>query len=294
MVQFGRKSLSILSSGLCLVVALMAGGPFGGQARGNAVSDLVLRVGEQTNDAGNVLMTRSGAVTKEEMECVPGSGGAGGGCGSRLDGWLEQMVAGCLDAHGAAIAANQVGILKRIIVISLPKERLYLEPSNSTNHPFPLTALINPQLWPITTDFSPRCTKDQGSVEADVPGVPFAKSPLASMRRCVDEGEVATFDVWESCLSIPGKAVVVPRYRRVGYRGMRPDGMVVEGVADGRLALALQHEVDHLDGVLMTHNALEEGSEGEREDSLGRVSSIERNPDIRIAMFPGAMAINVT
>ncbi|MEO0392415.1 MAG: peptide deformylase [Pseudomonadota bacterium] len=54
----------------------------------------------------------------------------------------------------------------------------------------------------------------------------------------------------EGCLSIPGLKGQVPRYTHLGYRGMDLDGQTVEGEAFGFHARVLQHEVDHLDGVL--------------------------------------------
>lgn len=54
----------------------------------------------------------------------------------------------------------------------------------------------------------------------------------------------------EGCLSIPGLQGVVPRWRRIGYRGLDPDGRVVEREAEGLRARVVQHEVDHLDGIL--------------------------------------------
>ena len=82
-------------------------------------------------------------------------------------------------------------------------------------------------------------------------------------------------DTWESCLSIPGKHVVVKRHKSIRYRAQRLDGAVVEGVAYGRLALTLQHEVDHLGGVLMTDvaEAAPNGAGEPRADGLGGVSS---------------------
>lgn len=56
----------------------------------------------------------------------------------------------------------------------------------------------------------------------------------------------------EGCLSIPGFQGLVPRYARIGYRGLSPEGRVIEREADGLHARVVQHEVDHLDGVLYT------------------------------------------
>ncbi|MCI4440184.1 peptide deformylase [Tibeticola sp.] len=55
---------------------------------------------------------------------------------------------------------------------------------------------------------------------------------------------------WEGCLSVPGLRGVVPRWRRIRYRGYDPLGRVIERVAEGFHARVVQHECDHLDGVL--------------------------------------------
>jgi peptide deformylase len=55
---------------------------------------------------------------------------------------------------------------------------------------------------------------------------------------------------FEGCLSIPGLQGIVPRYKRIGYRGLDPSGQVIEREAEGLHARVVQHEVDHLDGIL--------------------------------------------
>ena len=55
---------------------------------------------------------------------------------------------------------------------------------------------------------------------------------------------------FEGCLSIPDLRGLVPRHRRVAFRAIDRAGAAVEGVADGLFARVLQHEVDHLDGIL--------------------------------------------
>ncbi len=57
-------------------------------------------------------------------------------------------------------------------------------------------------------------------------------------------------DGWEGCLSVPGLRGVVPRYLRLRYRGFTEKGEPIERVADGFHARVVQHECDHLDGVL--------------------------------------------
>jgi peptide deformylase len=55
---------------------------------------------------------------------------------------------------------------------------------------------------------------------------------------------------WEGCLSIPGMRGCVPRAKHVRFRGLDAEGRTVEGEAEGLTARVLQHETDHLDGVL--------------------------------------------
>src|SRR5919199_316552 len=55
---------------------------------------------------------------------------------------------------------------------------------------------------------------------------------------------------WEGCLSIPGLRGLVPRHARLRWRGCDLDGREVSGEAAGMHARVLQHEVDHLDGIL--------------------------------------------
>jgi len=55
---------------------------------------------------------------------------------------------------------------------------------------------------------------------------------------------------WEGCLSVPGLRGVVPRHLRVRYRGVGLDGKPIEREAAGFHARVVQHECDHLDGIL--------------------------------------------
>lgn len=55
---------------------------------------------------------------------------------------------------------------------------------------------------------------------------------------------------WEGCLSIPHMRGLVPRYTSIRYRGYDVEGNLIEREAHGFHARVVQHEVDHLDGVL--------------------------------------------
>lgn len=57
-------------------------------------------------------------------------------------------------------------------------------------------------------------------------------------------------DGWEGCLSVPGLRGLVPRFERVRYRGFDERGVALEREVDGFHARVVQHECDHLDGIL--------------------------------------------
>lgn len=55
---------------------------------------------------------------------------------------------------------------------------------------------------------------------------------------------------WEGCLSVPGLRGIVPRHRRLRYRGLDAEGRPFEREAEDFHARVVQHECDHLDGIL--------------------------------------------
>jgi peptide deformylase len=55
---------------------------------------------------------------------------------------------------------------------------------------------------------------------------------------------------WEGCLSVPEMRGLVPRHRQIIYRGFDPQGNAIEREAEGFHARLVQHECDHLDGIL--------------------------------------------
>jgi peptide deformylase len=77
--------------------------------------------------------------------------------------------------------------------------------------PVPQTVLLNPELEPIGED--------------------------------MEEG-------WEGCLSVPGMRGLVPRYKRLRYRGLDQYGGPIERTVENFHARVVQHEVDHLLGIL--------------------------------------------
>ncbi len=87
-----------------------------------------------------------------------------------------------------------------------------------------------------------------GRVEEDPEDVPMGNTVLINPQvELLGEERVLG---WEGCLSIPGMRAAVPRAGRVRYRGVDCDGVPVERVVAGFHARVVQHENDHLDGIL--------------------------------------------
>lgn len=105
------------------------------------------------------------------------------------------------DAPGIGLAAPQIGVMKRIVVMDLAKE---------DEEPAPMV-LINPEILKVS-----------------------------------EETQVTE----EGCLSIPELYYEVERPAEVTVRYTDLDGKTVEVEAKERLAVCMQHELDHLDGVL--------------------------------------------
>jgi len=118
---------------------------------------------------------------------------------------LEDMAETMYDAPGVGLAAPQIGIQKRIIVVDPgPKNP---EDENETGE---LYKLVNPEI-----------IKSEGQVDSE-----------------------------EGCLSIPGIKETIKRSQRVVVKALNEDGEEINIDADGFLAIVLQHEIDHLNGVL--------------------------------------------
>jgi peptide deformylase len=80
----------------------------------------------------------------------------------------------------------------------------------------------------------------------DAPAVPetvLINPQITPLSELQEEG-------WEGCLSVPGLRGVVPRFARIRYAGFDPQGRPIEREAEGFHARVVQHECDHLAGVL--------------------------------------------
>jgi len=106
------------------------------------------------------------------------------------------------EAEGVGLAAPQIGISKRVIVVDVGEG---------------IIQLINPEV-------------------------------------VTGEGEATDL---EGCLSIPGVQGLVSRPAKIKVRGINREGDILEIEATGLLARALQHEIDHLEGILFTDKVTE-------------------------------------
>ena len=125
---------------------------------------------------------------------------------AELKSLLEDMRETMIDAHGAGLAAPQIGVGLRVVIFGFEHNQRYPDAE-----PVPYTELVNPLLTPLTTE-----------MEED----------------------------WEGCLSVPGLRGQVPRFTRLRYTGFDPDGRPIQREASGFHARVVQHECDHLDGIL--------------------------------------------
>ncbi len=110
----------------------------------------------------------------------------------------------------------------------------------------PGVGLAGPQVYVPLRLFVLRIPGERESADPDSVAVPNTVLINPEIEPIGDEIALG----WEGCLSIPEMRAVVPRALRVRYRGVDCDGNPVEGEAAGFHARVLQHENDHLDGIL--------------------------------------------
>lgn len=123
------------------------------------------------------------------------------------------------EVNCAGLAAPQIGFAKKIIVFSVPEKPELKRWRADFSQTMPKTIFINPRYKPI--------------------------------------GEERHEDV-EACFSVDDLAGFVQRFKEIEYSAQLPDGTTVTGRAEGYLARVIQHEVDHVRGILYTSYVDEE------------------------------------
>jgi peptide deformylase len=129
---------------------------------------------------------------------------------SRFDAELQALVA---DMDETMRSLNGAGIAAPQIGVSLRVVIFEVEENPRYPHvsPVPYTVLVNPELTALSQEQE---------------------------------------DGWEGCLSVPGMRGLVPRFTRLRYRGLDLHGKPIDRTVEGFHARVVQHEVDHLDGIL--------------------------------------------
>lgn len=101
----------------------------------------------------------------------------------------------------------------------------------------------------------------------DEPSIPFTVLINPMIEFLSDEME----DGWEACLSVPGLMGLVPRYTHIKYTGFNEKGEYFTRIAQGFHARVVQHEVDHLDGILYPRRIKDLRFFGYRETQLNKL-----------------------
>lgn len=81
---------------------------------------------------------------------------------------------------------------------------------------------------------------------------------------------------WEGCLSVPGLRGLVPRHQKIKYTGFDQQGNPVSGVAEGFHARIIQHECDHINGVLFPERIEDMHCFGFEEEVWERVYGVKK------------------
>ncbi len=115
---------------------------------------------------------------------------------------------------GAGLAAPQIGVGLRVVIFGVPPP-LPDQEKTTSRYPdaetVPETVLINPVITALDDRIG---------------------------------------EAWEGCLSLPGLRGLVPRYQNIRYRGYDEHGAPIDRKVSGFHARVVQHECDHLDGIL--------------------------------------------
>jgi peptide deformylase len=129
---------------------------------------------------------------------------------TELHALIQDMEDTMAHLNGAGLAAPQIGVSLRLVIFG-QKNDAVKNPRYPDADDVPYTVLINPVIKPINDE--------------------------------MEEG-------WEGCLSVPGLMGVVPRYTGIHYAGFDQFGQKIDRTVSGFHARVVQHECDHLDGVL--------------------------------------------
>ena len=137
---------------------------------------------------------------------------------------IEDMVDTLVDAKGAGLAAPQVHVPLRLVLFRVPPGREMAREESDGG--------------------------ESDGEESDSAPAPALESPTVLINPEIEPIGESMVEDMEACLSLPGLAGVVPRHDRIRYRWTDTEGRAHECEAWGFHARVVQHECDHLDGIL--------------------------------------------
>ena len=142
---------------------------------------------------------------------------------------IEDMVDTLVDAKGAGLAAPQVHVPLRLVLFRVP-------PGRETARE--------------ESDGGESDSGESDSGESDSAPASALESPTVLINPEIEPIGESMVEDMEACLSLPGLAGMVPRHDRIRYRWTDTEGRAHECEAWGFHARVVQHECDHLDGIL--------------------------------------------
>ena len=142
---------------------------------------------------------------------------------------IEDMVDTLVDAKGAGLAAPQVHVPLRLVLFRMP-------PGRETARE--------------ESDGGDSDSGESDSGESDSAPASAIESPTVLINPEIEPIGESMVEDMEACLSLPGLAGMVPRHDRIRYRWTDTEGRPHECEAWGFHARVVQHECDHLDGIL--------------------------------------------
>ena len=135
-------------------------------------------------------------------------------------------------------------VSRRVEALDTPELRALVEDMHDTMRALNGAGLAAPQIGVdlqvviFGVDANPRYPDAE-----EVPHTVLINPELEPIGEEIEEG-------WEGCLSVPGMRGLVPRYRQLRYRGVDLQGNAIERTVSNFHARVVQHEVDHLLGIL--------------------------------------------
>jgi len=145
---------------------------------------------------------------------------------------LYSLIADLLDtlraSDGIGLAAPQIGVNLQVVIVGAD----HVSPRYPSAPQIPITVLINPVITPLAKpDQAPRYALPASSAVLALSDLPQKSD-------------------WEGCLSLPGLRGLVPRFTLIRTTGFDPCGDPIDRLDEGFVARVVQHECDHLAGVL--------------------------------------------